>query len=397
MIKVVWLCHFTNSKVQQRIKVRNPISAFAPWITLSIEEIKKRIDIELHVISPHRWISGIHSFSEGNVNYYFFNPGIPLYGRHWPGIFRFDYWTNFYFNRKKIRKIIQKINPDLINLHGVENPYYSYAILDYKDKYPILITIQGLKSLNVFNLDNWVIKKDIDVEQRLLKEFDEFGIRVKFLREYIQGINNQAKFYYFKYPFGSEINLIEQMNSTYDCVFFARISKDKGIEDLIEAIKILKIEVPNIKLKIVGDGDSEYIELLKNRIILYQLKENIDILGFFENHSDVYKIVAQAKISVLPTYNDILPGTIIESLRLGIPVVAYAANGVVDFNVNREVVKLVELGNIKMLAEEILIFLKNPELRNVFSKLGKLEVNENFNNGIEIAKLIDAYHDILSI
>jgi len=83
------------------------------------------------------------------------------------------------------------------------------------------------------------------------------------------------------------------------------------------------------------------------------------MLGFLQNHADVHEIAINSKMTVLPTYNDILPGTIIESLKAGIPVVAYAANGVVDFNSKSNIIKLVELGNIQELADEILNLIYN--------------------------------------
>ena len=66
-LKVVWICHFSNEHVQQKLNVKRPVREFAPWISLGIEEVKKRKDIELHVISPHRWITSNKEFKEKNV------------------------------------------------------------------------------------------------------------------------------------------------------------------------------------------------------------------------------------------------------------------------------------------------------------------------------------------
>jgi len=71
---------------------------------------------------------------------------MPLSGRHWPGLFKLDYWSDFRLNKNYIKNIIIKINPDIIHLFGAENAYYSSTILQFRNKYPIVITVQGFIS-----------------------------------------------------------------------------------------------------------------------------------------------------------------------------------------------------------------------------------------------------------
>jgi len=146
LLRVAWICHFSNVEIQNRINPKKKINEFAPWITKGIEEVKKRDDIELFVVSPHRWIDKEVNFTEDNIHYYFFNSGIPYYGRHWPGFFRLDLLTNFSVNKWKVKRIINRIKPDIIHLHGIENSYYSSTILQFINKYPILATVQGFIS-----------------------------------------------------------------------------------------------------------------------------------------------------------------------------------------------------------------------------------------------------------
>jgi glycosyltransferase involved in cell wall biosynthesis len=41
-------------------------------------------------------------------------------------------------------------------------------------------------------------------------------------------------------PFRPKYSAFEEKNTKYDIVFFARVTKDKGIEDLIEALPAVK-------------------------------------------------------------------------------------------------------------------------------------------------------------
>ena len=77
-IKVVWICHFSNPQIRKRLKFKNSfirkkeLFDFAIWNTNGIKEFEKFDDIELHVISPHAYISNIQEFNINGIYYYFF-------------------------------------------------------------------------------------------------------------------------------------------------------------------------------------------------------------------------------------------------------------------------------------------------------------------------------------
>jgi hypothetical protein len=146
IIKVLWLCHFSNQEVQEILKPQKKIGEYAPWIFHLARLFEGEDTIELHIVSPHEYIKSYQSFTLKGIHYHFFNAHIPLWGRHWPGFFQFDFWSDFFFTKRKVKKIIDRINPNIIHLHGAENAYYSSSILQFKEKFPVLITIQGFIS-----------------------------------------------------------------------------------------------------------------------------------------------------------------------------------------------------------------------------------------------------------
>jgi len=60
--------------------------------------------------------------------------------------------------------------------------------------------------------------------------------------------------------------------------YLGRIKKYKSVDHIIRAVNLVKREIPEIKLKIVGDGDD--IESLKKLAISLNLKDNIEFTGF---------------------------------------------------------------------------------------------------------------------
>lgn len=388
MIKIVWLCHFSNREVQDILKPFQQINETAPWITALARFFEDQNDLELHIVSPYEYISIKGHFKLRGIHYHFFNGHIPLWGRHWPGFLKFDYWSNFFFNKYKVRQIINRISPDLIHLHGAENAYYSSSIIQFKDKYPVLVTVQGFVSYTI-SKDHFQIKKRIYYEQEIMKHFTHFGYRTKTMGKDILSFNPEAILHWHCYPF-TEIKPFE-IEKKYDIVFFARVCMDKGIDDLLKALLIIKKQIQYVKLCVIGSASSFY----KNMAEKLGVSENIYWAGFLPTQSDVHKVVSAARISVLPTYNEIISGTIIESLFLKIPVVAYDVGSIHEINENEEIVSLVEKANIEGLAEAIIQILKDEKRQTDIAEKGFRRAQEMFDNTKIYSDIMNAYSEVI--
>lgn len=401
--KVIWICHFSNANIQNTLDVRKGISEFAPWISLGIEEVKKRKDIELHIVSPHRWIRSEKEFDEENIKYHFFNPGIPLCGRHWPGFFRWDLFTNFRSNRKRINRITRRINPDIIHWHGAENGYFTSSFFDLHDEFPYLLTIQGFISVQVYEGSfikknvNYELKKLLKIEESILSICKNFGIRDEEMKERILKYNPDPTFYWHEYF----VNLTENINNNiveekqYDIIFFTRIIKSKGIEDLIEAVGLLKSTFSKIKVAILGSSNPDYIILLKQLAITNNCLENLDFIGFVPNQNEIYKILNKSKLFVLPAYVGDVPSCMVESMVRKIPVISYKFGGVPYINLETTNIELVDIGNINDLASRIAYLLNNPFYAEELAKRAHKYVLSRWNNSKALDDIINAYKLVL--
>lgn len=373
-IKVVWLCHFTNSEMQKILNPIKKVNEYAPWIPPYINLVREINNIELHVVAPHEYIKGVKYFFLQGVHYYFYNAHMPIIGRHWPGFFKWDYLTNFYSNKRIVKKLINKIKPNLIHLHGAENAYFSSTILQFLGKFPIIFTLQGMISLST-EKKSYQIKKRIKIEKTILSKIQHAFYSTETMKIQMNEFNTKIKFYWNDYPTGLVEKVID--SKIYDLVFFARITKDKGIGDLIKALAIIKKEICDISLCVIGGGKLEFWKKLAKE---ENVSENIQWIGFLPTQKEVHQIASKAKISVLPTYHDMIPGTIIESMLLDLPVVAYDVGSIKEINSKEEIVTLVNKNDIKGLANAILILLKNSNLRNDIGNKGLIRAREMFLN-----------------
>jgi glycosyltransferase involved in cell wall biosynthesis len=390
-MKVVWLCHFANQEVKDHFKTPH-VEETAPWIINLIELIRTRKDIELHIVSPNIFSNRRSTFYINRVTYHFYE----VHSRMVPGIvsvllsrlFSKDY-TRI---QTRINGIIEEIQPEIIHLHGAENPYYSAGIIPLIGKYPILLTIQGFARNS--SLRNTTIKKCIQIEEQIISKINHFGVRTQEMCEIILSINHKAQLHYHNYPVTIP-QYIKNNESIFDIIYFARLSKDKGIEDLLQALALLKKEKMDISLHIVGTGGKLYKYKLIRIIKALKIESNVVWAGFMKNQQDVFKYSANAKICVLPTYHDSIPGTIIESMFMKLPVVAYAVGGIPELNSKEETILLVEKNNISQLAVKISQLLNNTDLQNTLAEKAFFHIRERNNNKTVINDIVDAYNSIL--
>ncbi len=93
----------------------------------------------------------------------------------------------------------------------------------------------------------------------------------------------------------------------------SRAIREKGWKELVEAVILLNNDYPNIRLLFAGDGS--YRKELEETI---QMPE-IQFLGF---RSDVSSLIRIADCVLLPSYTEALPTILLESIQLGVPVIA---------------------------------------------------------------------------
>jgi glycosyltransferase involved in cell wall biosynthesis len=108
-------------------------------------------------------------------------------------------------------------------------------------------------------------------------------------------------------------------------LFVGRLSVQKGVDLLLEAIALLKAQRINVELRIVGDGP-EASSLLAQRDRL-GLQGRVHFLGRM-THEDTLALLPQARALVLPSRYEGLSNAALEALAAGTPVVATRCDGI---------------------------------------------------------------------
>lgn len=387
--RVVWLCHLNNEYVSSSIGAKQSME-FAPWIDRFADIFEKYNEYDIYIVSPHSGVFTTKTFSRNNIHYIFFPfliPGLPK------RVFTFLHRiTKYCWNKYKIKRLIGRIDPDLIHLFGTENIYFTSSIFQFKNIKPIFITIQGFAS-HTYGTSKSALENKAN-ELRILKEFNNYGVRDEEMIKFITEVNPNAKFYHHEIaPYRPKYYKLSDKDSIYDIIFFGRVCKEKGIEDLIKALSIVKRDISNVTAAVVGPISVDYLLEIKMLTKYYDVEENISFLGVKDSIDDVHKIAIQSKICVLPTYADTIPGTILESMLMGIPCITYNTGGIPSMK-TEGVIKIVNVGNVEMLISEIINMLSNPTERMIQSKKASKYVNTRWSDDKIYSDIVNVYKKI---
>ncbi len=176
---------------------------------------------------------------------------------------------------------------------------------------------------------------------------------------------------------GIDLDKIDSYSLSYDGQFdmcyVGRLSKTKGVEDLIYALELISKEIQNVKLAIIGGCSPSEENRLKTIIKSKNLERNIVLFGFL-NEERVYSIRKQSKLFVSASYEEGWGISVAESLACKIPGVVY------DLSVYREkfsdALLYAKIGNINDLANKTLVLLKDKTLRIEMGRNGRMYIEK---------------------
>lgn len=167
-------------------------------------------------------------------------------------------------------------------------------------------------------------------------------------------------------------------------VFAGRLTKEKGVRELILAFKSLATKKTNVKLMIIGssffDGakDTEYVTELKK--LAEPIKDKIVFTGFIK-HEELYKWYQLGDVGIVPSqWDEPFALTVIEEMMSGLPVIASKCGGIVEIT-NKECAILIERDNE---------YVKNLEKAMSFVSENSAKRKDMANRAVEQSKKFDS-------
>jgi glycosyltransferase involved in cell wall biosynthesis len=111
-------------------------------------------------------------------------------------------------------------------------------------------------------------------------------------------------------------------NGTLRLLFLGRLHPVKGVENLLEACRLLEIgQNLTWSLTIAGTGEADYVESLRSRISALGLSQKVVMVGEIVGDAK-QRLFEHADLTIVPSFMENFGLVVAESLAHGVPVIA---------------------------------------------------------------------------
>ena len=245
---------------------------------------------------------------------------------------------------------IKKI-PYYINITGLGSAFQSRGYLK-----KIIVTLYKLscKKANIVFFENDENKK-IFVENNIIEEAKSFKLNGA-------GVNLE-EYQLYEYPVD---------NSELRFLFIGRVMKEKGIDELFEAAKLIKNEFTDVYFDIIGPLEDDYLKIIE------QL-ESEQIIKYYGFQDDIKPFIAQSHCFILPSYHEGMANTLLECGAMGRPLITSNIYGCKESVSNNKNGYLVKPKSTQDLYEKIKQFIElSYEQKKNMGKFSRKHIEKNF-------------------
>ena len=296
--------------------------------------------------------------------------------------------TNFLSNLITLYDIwnfFRKEKPDIVHLVTIK-PYLYGGIISRLISVPCLVTaVSGLGTLfignefafNHFNQKIIVQNKD---DLRLLVEW---------------GVLNPGKVQLLK---GSGVKLenftnLKEPDGIPTICFAARLLRDKGVNEFLNAARIIKKKGIKARFLLAGDLDVDNPTSLNLEDLKVIKREGlVEILGYCK---DIPKLFSQSNIVCLPSYREGLPKSLIEAAAASRAVVTTDVPGCRDAIVINKTGLIVPVKNSEKLANAFQWLIEHPRKRIAMGVAGRKLAEKEFLIEIIVKQHLSIYKSLV--
>jgi glycosyltransferase involved in cell wall biosynthesis len=417
-MKVLWVTNIPLPEFSNLVG-ENPLP-YGGWLVDSSKKLANTDHIKLYICFPKAGVKSILKVKGEVIDYYAFKP---LKNKDVDVI------------DVNIEKIIDEINPDIVDIHGTEMAH-SLAISKICKKKNInsVVTLQGLVSFiamhNRANLPNSVfygktlrniIRKDSVYD--LSKKYNERGKyeketlntclkaigRTTWDKSCVITINQKIKYYSCNeslrgsfYSSKWSYELCEKKAIFLSQGFYSI----KGLHYVLEAMDIIFKRHPDAKLYIGGNNPIK-MDQLKDKIIITKygkyIKSLVDKINIRNNiiftgpldEKKMCERYLKSHVFVCPSSIENSPNSLGEAMILGVPSVASYVGGIPDMLKDKEEGFLYQHDAPYMLAHYICEIFENEDLALKFSHNARQRALKTHDRDENTRRLIEIYSDVL--
>ena len=150
-------------------------------------------------------------------------------------------------------------------------------------------------------------------------------------------------------------NGVRHDNGNFDLVYHGTWTERYGVDLIIDAVRVLRSDVPELRLRIFGDGPQR--QALADQVARLGIGDRVSLSETLVSDEDLAGYIASADLGVVPNRNDvftdgIIPTKLMEYVAVGTPAIVSRTSGISAY-FDDTMVAFFEPGDLDGLAERI--------------------------------------------
>lgn len=223
---------------------------------------------------------------------------------------------------RKIKTELKKNKPDAVHIHMSYKGSFARKCLIHKlcAKYGVkdVIHLHGSEFQKWYDESSEKLKAKI---RTLLRECGAMIVLGEAWNERIKTIEPKTNTVVVNNTVHIPADVAHWDKECLRVLFLGVLIKRKGVENLLEAIALLKKRgtISKTKFLIAGTGEEE--AFLKKKAKDLGIENSVEFLGWTTG-DEKEKLLKECQVLVLPSYNEGLPVAVLEAISYGLPVIA---------------------------------------------------------------------------
>lgn len=260
-----------------------------------------------------------------------------------------------YLRRALMKKAIKKLDTDI----AISTRFLYHKMLTQNVKKGIVCIAQEHNHHN--GNKKYITRQinavgDMDYFMPVSKELYDF---------YSKKVKGKVKCLYIPHHLEYMPDTPSSLNSK-NIVSIGRLSKEKGMDDLVKVFALVSLSHPDWTLHIVGDGDCRL--QIEDEIKQNRLEDKI-ILHGFKNREEINSILSNSSIYVMTSHTESFGLVIIEAESFGIPCVIFdSARGALENVTDKENGIIIKNRSISDMADAINSLINDYDYRSALGK-----------------------------
>jgi glycosyltransferase involved in cell wall biosynthesis len=181
-----------------------------------------------------------------------------------------------------------------------------------------------------------------------------------------------------------------EARNPFQIVTVSRLVEEKGVDDAIRALAKIRLQFPEARLNVVGDGPD--MARLKALVEELGVADTVKFTGPV-SHSEVYSYLRQASIFMLLSRAayDRLPNVIKEAMSVGTVVVSTKTTGIEELIPDERTGSVVATGDLDGVVSVVCRLWRNPDEMAEISARGRDRILKEFDVNRTMAKYVERW------